>query len=348
MTVIKSLIPGVNSEQETHDRHSEYGVSYRLKERMPDVSLLGTGVTQTSQKDSWEQLYAAGDGRMFDPHSIPSGEVLNDCYEVISHLGQGGMGTVYLVYHRYLQRECALKILSVDETDEGTATMRFRNEIRALSRLHNEGLVRLFDAGEIKGHLCYTMEYLAGGTLRQQLAREGRLSPKQALLHLRDIAEAVNHIHKADLVHRDLKSENIGFDILGKPVVMDFGLVLRSGLPPEERLTKKNHIVGSVHCMAPEQARAPHTVDYRVDIYAIGILLFEMLTGLPPFAEYQGAEVLVKTMMGQRPSLQSQRPELSTSICHLCEKAMATQPEQRHTNINELIHELNQCLQELA
>jgi hypothetical protein len=206
--------------------------------------------------------------------------------EILGLLGRGGMGAVYRARQTRLDRLIALKVLPPEAGRDPTFAARFGREARTLARLSHPHVVGVHDFGEADGLYYLLMEHVDGGNLRQRM-RTGRLSPGEALAVARQICEALEYAHEAGVAHRDIKPENILLDKKGRVKVADFGLAKLLGpVPAEPQLTASHQIVGTLKYMAPEQLERPLEVDHRADLYSLGVVLYEMLTGELPFGRF--------------------------------------------------------------
>jgi hypothetical protein len=210
--------------------------------------------------------------------------------EILDLLGQGGMGCIYRARQRDLDRMVALKLLQPRHGADPSFAERFGREARALARLSHPGIVAVFDSGRANGHYYFIMEYVDGLNLRQLLARNGgRLELAEAARLVADVCAALEYAHEEGIVHRDIKPENILIDRRGRVKIADFGLVkLVSENQPAAgpALTATRALMGTPHYMAPEQTERPTQVDHRVDLYALGVVLYEMLTGELPLGRF--------------------------------------------------------------
>jgi predicted Ser/Thr protein kinase len=207
--------------------------------------------------------------------------------EVLELLGQGGMGAVYKARQRGLDRLVALQILPPRVALDARFAERFAREARALARLNHPHIVTVYDYGQVSGLYYVLMEYVDGVDLRRAL-KAGRLAPEQALLIVPQICEALQYAHDQGVVHRDIKSENILMDCNGRVKVADFGLAKMLGKgPAEATLTAPEQVMGTPHYMAPEQWETPRVVDHRADIYSLGVVFYEMLTGRLPLGRFE-------------------------------------------------------------
>jgi predicted Ser/Thr protein kinase len=207
--------------------------------------------------------------------------------EIIELIGQGGMGIVYKARQPRLDRLVALKILPVDVPRDGAFAERFAREARALARLSHPSIVAVYDFGEVDGMYYLLMEYVDGANLRQ-LERSGLLSPREALKIVPAICDALQYAHDQGIVHRDVKPENVLIDPQGRVKIADFGLAKILGRPtPDRGITQAQQVMGTPNYMAPEQIEHPLEVDHRADIYSLGVVLYEMLTGELPIGRFE-------------------------------------------------------------
>jgi serine/threonine-protein kinase len=227
------------------------------------------------------------------------GRVINGRYEVLSLLGQGGMGAVYKAREQRLRREVALKILLKEFSENETVVQRFYKEALAASRLAHPNTIRVYDHGEDgeDGLLYIAMEFLRGRSLAQELSRGGAMPPKRAIHILRQVCRSLQEAHQAGIIHRDLKPDNIFLvDIQGERdfvKVLDFGVAkLKDKEAGESTLTQAGMIFGTPKYMSPEQARS-QPLDARSDVYALGVILYEMLMGRPLFSGDNPLAILI-------------------------------------------------------
>jgi tRNA A-37 threonylcarbamoyl transferase component Bud32/tetratricopeptide (TPR) repeat protein len=206
--------------------------------------------------------------------------------EIIELLGSGGMGAVYKARQQKIDRLVALKILPSEAAGDPGFAERFTREARALARLNHPNIVALYHFGHVNGLHYFIMEYVDGLNLRQ-LEQAGRLSPREALQIIPQICEALQFAHDEGIVHRDIKPENVLLDKKGRVKIADFGLARILGHEPEDfRLTRAREVMGTPHYMAPEQVEKPQSVDHRADIYSLGVVFYEMLTGELPLGKF--------------------------------------------------------------
>src|ERR1051325_10782208 len=212
--------------------------------------------------------------------------------EILELLGAGGMGMVYKARQITLDRVVALKILPPDSGDDPSFAERFAREARALAKLSHPNIVGIYDFGQANGRYYFLMEFVDGVNLRQMIRAE-RLAPREALAIIPQVCDALQYAHDQGIVHRDIKPENLLVDRKGRVHIADFGLAKLVGGAADARLTQSQHIMGTPHYMAPEQFEHPLTVDHRADIYSLGVVLYEMLTGELPLGRF-ACEHLVK------------------------------------------------------
>jgi len=217
---------------------------------------------------------------------------LKDRYRLERELGQGGMATVYLAHDLKHERGVAIKVLR-PELAAVLGADRFVHEIRTTANLQHPNILPLFDSGEADGFLYYVMPYVEGESLRQKLNRETQLGIEDAVRIARDVAEALDYAHRRNVVHRDIKPENILLHD-GRPMVLDFGIALAVSAAAGGRMTETGLSLGTPHYMSPEQATADKHITHRSDIYSLGSVLYEMLTGEPPHTGSSAQAIILK------------------------------------------------------
>ena len=261
-------------------------------------------------------------------HSAPPIEEIAAAFpqlEVTSLIGQGGMGFVYKVRQPSLDRVVALKILSPELGRDPAFAERFAREARTLGKLHHPNIVTVFEHGEAGGFFYLIMEYVDGVNLRQAM-RAGRFTPQQALAIVPGICDALQYAHEQGVWHRDIKPENILLDRDGKVKIADFGIARIVGNPQRDfTLTMTGNALGSAAYMAPEQHEKPHAVDHRADIYSLGVVIYEMLTGELPLGRFPSPsqrtavdaridEIVFKTLEKERDLRQQSATEVKTDM----------------------------------
>ena len=242
-------------------------------------------------------------------------------FEILELVGQGGMGTVYKVRQRSLDRIAALKILSLDARADPAFEERFVRESRTLAQLNHPNIVTVFDCGKVGSLFYLVMEYVDGVNLREAL-RDGALGPADSLEVIRQICDALQYAHDQGVVHRDIKPENILLDGRGRVQIADFGLAKLLGRTPIDiSLTATNQILGTYRYMAPEQIERPLSVDHRADIYSLGVVLYELLTGELPLGRF---------------ALPSERGTIDAGLDRVVLRALERDPARRYQHASEL------------
>ena len=264
-------------------------------------------------------------------------------------LGRGGMSVVYLARDLRNNRLVAVKIL---RPGVPTGAERFVREIETISPLVHPNIVPLFDSGVADGIPYFVMPYLEGESLRRRLHRDGRLRIDDAVRVAGEIGEALAFAHARDILHRDIKPENILLEA-GHAVVTDFGVAgaLSEALPgkkPRERLTEQGLIVGTAEYMSPEQASGDRTIDGRTDIYSLGCVLYEMLTGEPPFTGDSPRQLLARRFRESPRPVRNFRPEVSSHLEAVVERAIAADPADRFATAAEFLAALRSPASVLA
>jgi predicted Ser/Thr protein kinase len=241
--------------------------------------------------------------------------------EIKSLLGQGGMGVVYRAKQRQLDRLVALKILRVDIDADPTFAERFLREARAMAKLNHPAIITVFDFGQRDGLYFFLMELVDGPNLRQ-VVRSGELTPEQALVIVPQICDALQYAHDQNVVHRDVKPENILLTSQGHVKIADFGLAKLMGTEESDyTLTGTRQVMGTPHYMAPEQMEKPHQVDHRADIFSLGVVFYEMLTGELPLGRFAPP---------------SEKVAIDVRLDEVVLRTLAKEPELRYQNATEV------------
>ena len=262
--------------------------------------------------------------------------ILSHLYAVERELGRGGMATVYLALDRKHHRRVAVKVLH-PELAAAVGSERFLREINIEANLQHPHIIPLLDSGEADGLLFYVMPFVEGESLRQRLSRQRRLDVADAMRYWRDVVDGIAHAHRQHVVHRDIKPENVLIAERHASVV-DFGVgKALGGTDTSEALTKLGVVVGTPIYMAPEQAMAGQVADYRADIYALGILAYEMLCGHPPFATLTPAAQLVTKATAPPPDVRAERPDVPAEVAGLVQRCLEPDPKHRWQSADELL-----------
>jgi eukaryotic-like serine/threonine-protein kinase len=251
---------------------------------------------------------------------------LRSRYRVTAELARGGMATLYLADDLRRGRQVVIKVLG--PAPDAVSAQRFRTEVRVTAALQHPNILPLLDSGEVDGVLYYVTAYVAGGSVRDRLEREGPLELHSATGIARKVATALQHVHDRGLVHRDIKPENIL--LVGEaPMVADFGIALERPRDPTGRLTRAGGSPGSPLYMSPEQLAGELDLNARADQYSLGCVCYEMLVGRPPF-HGQSARALVTSVLTERPIPPSAlRPEVPAFIERAVLRALAKDPDER-------------------
>jgi len=259
-------------------------------------------------------------------------------YEIERELGHGGMGVVYLARHQALNRRVALKVLRPGEQAFGPLLRRFREEAQYLAKLRHPNIVSIHDVGEAGGEPYFTMDYIDGESLAALLAR-GPLPPTQAVSILKQVAAAVQHAHRQGIIHRDLKPGNVLLDRAGHVFVTDFGLA--RDLTGGSELTRSGELLGTPQYMSPEQARGQTgLIGEATDIHALGLLLFEMLAGTPPYGASSPADSLVRLLNEEPPSLRAIDRRIPRDLETICLQALQKAPAARYANVSAMLEDV--------
>jgi serine/threonine-protein kinase len=253
--------------------------------------------------------------------------LLADRYAVEREIGRGGMATVYLAEETKHGRQVAIKVLR-PELAATLGAERFLREIGIAARLSHPHLVPLIDSGDAGGLLYYVSSYMPGGSLRERLQREGKLSVRDALRIAEEVSAALDYAHRAGFVHRDVKPENILFAD-GHALLADFGVARVCHGEGEDRVTAAGIAVGTPEYMSPEQASGDHDIDGRSDIYALACVMYEMLTGAPPFQADSHRALMACHVLDTPPRVRALHPEIPSSIDDAISLAMAKEPAAR-------------------
>jgi hypothetical protein len=265
-------------------------------------------------------------------------------YEIVERLGGGGMAVVYRAVQQPLGREIALKALSSELFQDDGFVKRFETEAKTLAKLDHPNILPIYDFEVMDGNAFLTMPLIRGGTLRDVLNR-GPLDALTAWRYLREIGDGLQHAHDAGIVHRDLKPTNVLIHTDGRAMLADFGLARGAGQPTH--LTTIGLAIGTPGYMAPEQVMG-HDVDKRADIYAMGVLTFEMLTGRLPFIGSNRMEVAYATVNTPIPSVVKINPNLPDELDQLLQKVLAKDPAQRPQTVGELLTQMARLPQRRA
>jgi eukaryotic-like serine/threonine-protein kinase len=275
------------------------------------------------------------------PSSSMIGTVLSGRYRLEAKLGSGGMSTVYLGRDQTLDREVAVKVMHREMSEQADQLERFRQEARAVAKLSHPNVVAVIDAGEDGGYPYIVFEYVEGETLKQRIAREGALDPQEAIAYAIEVARGLSVAHARNLVHRDIKPQNVLIDGEGRAKLTDFGI---SRQLEQDGMTATGRVLGTTDYVAPEQAMGRST-DQRSDVYSLGVVLYEMLVGQVPFQADSQVGVAMKHVNEELPDVQRRRPEVSAAVALVVERATAKDPGERYQHVGEMIDDLSTALE---
>jgi serine/threonine-protein kinase len=273
------------------------------------------------------------------------GEVVAGRYELEELVGTGGMSSVYRALDRLLERNVALKILHPHYGDDAEYVERFRREARAVAQLSHPNIVTVIDRGEADGQQYIVFEYIDGESLKQLTDRTGPLPARRAIELTLQVADALAFAHQAGLVHRDVKPQNVLVTDDGEAKVTDFGIA--RSLDVEHGVTQTGTVLGTSNYLSPEQARG-HAVTPATDVYSLGVVLFELLTGDVPFPGDNFVAVAMKHINEPPPPLLELRPDVPVRLVHTVERALAKDPAGRFQTMEAFAAELRVCLAELG
>ncbi|EIZ3607613.1 Stk1 family PASTA domain-containing Ser/Thr kinase [Listeria monocytogenes] len=268
------------------------------------------------------------------------GKRLSDRYKILHAIGGGGMANVYLAHDIILDRDVAVKILRIDLADESNLIRRFQREAQSATSLVHPNIVSVYDVGEENDLHYIVMEHVDGMDLKQYIHENHPISYEKAVDIMLQIVSAVAIAHQHHIIHRDLKPQNILIDHDGVVKITDFGIAMALS---ETSITQTNSLLGSVHYLSPEQARGGMATQ-KSDIYSLGIVLYELLTGKVPFDGESAVSIAIKHLQADIPSAREQNPEIPQSLENIIIKATAKDPFLRYQNAEEMEKDLQTCL----
>lgn len=267
---------------------------------------------------------------------ITKGQKINDRYEIIRSIGEGGMANVYLGYDTILDRNVAIKVLRGDLSNDEKFVRRFQREALSASSLAHPNIVEMYDVGEDNGLYYIVMEYIEGKTLKQLLKKRGTLTLSEAIDIMLQLTDGMAHAHDSYIIHRDLKPQNIMIKDDGQIKITDFGIAMALN---STQLTQTNSVMGSVHYLPPEQASGKGCT-IKSDIYSMGIIFYELLSGSLPFRGDNAVEIALKHMRDPLPSLREENPAIPQSIENIIRKATAKNPKNRYDDARSMHEDL--------
>ena len=267
---------------------------------------------------------------------ITKGQKINERYEVIRSIGEGGMANVYLGYDNILDRNVAIKVLRGDLSNDEKFVRRFQREALSASSLAHPNIVEMYDVGEDDGLYFIVMEYVEGKTLKQLLKKRGSLTLSEAIDIMLQLTDGMSHAHDSYIIHRDLKPQNIMIKDDGQIKITDFGIAMALN---STQLTQTNSVMGSVHYLPPEQASGKGST-IKSDIYSMGIIFYELLSGSLPFRGDNAVEIALKHMRDPLPSLREDNSSIPQSIENIILKATAKNPKNRYDDARSMHQDL--------
>ena len=270
------------------------------------------------------------------------GQKISDRYQIIKSIGEGGMANVYLAYDTILDRNVAVKVLRGDLATDEKFVRRFQREALSASSLSNPNIVEVYDVGEDNGEYYIVMEYVEGKHLKNLLKKRGKLTVPEVVDIVLQITNGLSVAHDSYIIHRDIKPQNILILDNGLIKITDFGIAVAMNAT---QLTQTNSVMGSVHYLPPEQASGKGAT-LQSDIYSIGILMYELLTGKLPFKGDNAVEIALKHLKEPMPSIRDEIPDIPQSVENIILKATAKNPKNRYADAREMHEDLKTCLDE--
>ncbi|RHW39694.1 Stk1 family PASTA domain-containing Ser/Thr kinase [Lysinibacillus yapensis] len=268
------------------------------------------------------------------------GKRISDRYKILEFIGGGGMSNVYLAHDMILNRDVAIKILRYDADNEEEFHRRFHREAISASSLAHPNIVSIYDVGEDQDLHYIVMEYIKGKTLKQYIHEFSPLSPARSVQIMKQLTSAIAHAHDNQIIHRDIKPQNVLVDEEGTVKVTDFGIATSLSATS---YTKTNSVIGTVHYLSPEQARGG-TATNQSDIYALGIVLYELLTGELPFSGESAVAIALKHLQTETPSVRAFDASIPQSLENIILKATAKNPLHRYLSVEEMEEDLQTVL----
>ena len=271
---------------------------------------------------------------------IMKGQKINDRYQIIKSIGEGGMANVYLAYDTILDRDVAVKVLRGDLSNDEKFVRRFQREALNASSLSHPNIVEVYDVGDDNGQYFIVMEYIEGKNLKDLLKKRGKLTVPEVIDIMSQIADGLSVAHDSYIIHRDIKPQNIMILENGLVKITDFGIAMAMNAT---QLTQTNSVMGSVHYLPPEQASGKGST-LKSDIYSMGILMYELLTGTLPYRGENAVEIALKHLKEPLPSIREEIPDLPQSVENIILKSAAKNPKNRYNDAREMYEDLKTCL----
>lgn len=272
---------------------------------------------------------------------LSKGQKINDRYEILKSIGEGGMANVYLANDTILDRKVAVKVLRGDLSSDDKFIRRFQREALSVSNLSHPNIVEVYDVGEEDGNYYIVMEYIEGKTLKQLLKKRETLTLPEVIDIMTQLTDGLTHAHESYIIHRDIKPQNIMILDNGMVKITDFGIAMALNAT---QLTQTNSVMGSVHYLPPEQANGK-SATVKGDIYSLGIMMFELLTGSVPFKGDNAVEIALKHMKEKMPSIRKINPTIPQSVENIILKATAKNPKNRYETVHDMHEDLITCME---
>ena len=273
---------------------------------------------------------------------IMKGQKINDRYQIIKSIGEGGMANVYLAYDTILDRDVAVKVLRGDLSNDEKFVRRFQREALSASSLSHPNIVEVYDVGDDNGQYFIVMEYIDGKNLKDLLKKRGKLTVSEVVDIMSQIADGLSVAHDSYIIHRDIKPQNIMILENGLVKITDFGIAMAMNAT---QLTQTNSVMGSVHYLPPEQASGKGST-LKSDIYSMGILMYELLVGQLPYRGDNAVEIALKHLKEPLPSIRDELPDIPQSVENVILKSAAKNPKNRYNDAREMYEDLKTCLDE--
>ena len=271
---------------------------------------------------------------------IMKGQKISDRYQIIKSIGEGGMANVYLAYDTILDRNVAVKVLRGDLATDEKFVRRFQREALSASSLNHPNIVEVYDVGEDNGQYYIVMQYIEGKHLKELLKKRGHLTITEVVDIMLQITDGMSVAHDSYIIHRDIKPQNIMILENGLVKITDFGIAMAMNAT---QLTQTNSVMGSVHYLPPEQANGKGAT-LQSDIYSMGILMYELLTGKLPYRGENAVEIALKHLKEPLPSIREEIPNIPNSIENIIKKATAKNIKNRYADAREMHEDLLTCL----
>lgn len=268
------------------------------------------------------------------------GKLINERYEVIEKLGGGGMSTVYLAEDSILNRKVAIKAIRIPAGEKEETIKRFEREVHNLTQLSHDNIVSVFDVTENEENFFLVMEYIEGPTLSEYIQENRPLNIDTVLNFTKQIIDGIKHAHDTNIVHRDIKPQNILVEKDKTLKILDFGIAKALS---ETTMTQTNHVLGTVQYLSPEQARGDATNE-GTDIYSIGVVLYEMLVGKPPYTGETAVSIAIKHIQEPMPNASDQRSNVPQALSNVVLKATEKDRTERYNTVNEMQEDLDTAL----